>query len=301
MTTLASGLVGLAGTGGAAAVAVAMARRGRPYLAGSHALGTARRPFPLPDALRRGFAGATVAVRPGPRGELYVGSGEPVPGHTLRRLVLQPLNARITKQGGRLYRAQRAPFNLLLDFVGPDRDAETLGRAYRCLDGQLRDHAGILTGYLAGRVRVGPVAVTVAGILDARGLLATQRERYAFAEGTFDDIGSSAAPATLVPTVGEPWSWRFGWDGQDDICAEERHLLHGLVREAHADGRTVRIGAVPARSRKLRPAFWRELTTAGVDAIADPDLPGLARYLRSSRPGRLADGRGGHAYAKIVR
>lgn len=308
MATLSSGLVGVAGTAGAAAVAVAATRRGRPYLPGSHALPSADRSGDdrLAAALRRGFAGLTVPVRAGPRAELYVGAGEPAPGRTLRRLVLRPLAQRVAARGGRLYRGQRAPFALVVEFVGPDRDATTLLRAYQCLDGQLREHAGMLTGYAGGLVTPGPVTVAVTGIVDVRGLLAGQAERYAFAEGTFDDIGSTAAPATLVPTLSEPWSWRFGWDGREPICAEERHLLHGLVAEAHADGRTVRIGGGPAGGRRLRTAFWAELRAAGVDAIADADLPALARYLRSARggpppAGQSSDGRGDRAYGKLSR
>lgn len=297
--TLASGL---AGAGVAVATAVAMARRRRPYLASGHALYSAQRPWVLPAALRRRFAGATVPVRPGPRGELYVGFGEPAPGRTLRNLVLEPLRARIAARAGRLYQAQLTPFALELEFVGPERDAATLLRAYRCLDADLRAYSAMLTACTTGAVTVGPVAVTVSGLLDVRDVLAAQRKRYAFAPGSFDDIGSTSAPPTLVPAVGEPWSWRFGWDGREEICAEERHLLHGLVREAHAEGRTVRISSVPGRPRRLRPAIWTELGAAGVDLIADPDLPALARQLRGVRAvARLPDERDGPAYARIDR
>lgn len=302
VATLTSGLVGLAGTGGAAAVALALARRGRSYLPGGHAVPARDERDPLRAALRSGFAGVTVAVRPGPRGELYLGHGVPEPGRTLRRLVLRPLGNRIAAGAGAVYPGQRAPFALAVEFVGPDRDAQTLLRAYRSLTGQLRDHADILTGFSAGRVTPGPVLVTLCGIVDVRELLAAESQRYAFADGSFDDVGSDAAPVSLVPTVSEHWSWRFGWDGREPICAEERHLLHALVREAHADGRAVRLGGVPAGSRRLRTAFWTELTAAGVDAIADPDLRGLARFLRARRGDRqpLA-GRPDGTWAKLDR
>jgi hypothetical protein len=83
-----------------------------------------------------------------------------------------------------------------------------------------------------------------------------------------------------VPMISEPWSRRFGWDGREPISAEERHLLHAMVRAAHEDGRTVRISGLTVGSRSARRAIWTELGTAGVDVIGDTDGRGLARHLR---------------------
>ena len=280
MATLLGGLAGLAGATGAATLGVAAARRPRPYLPAAHALAESRVDDPLPRVLRRGLAGLTVPVRPGPHGELYLGAGEPRPGRTLRRLVLSPLFARAKARGGRLCRDQRVPFRLVVEFTGPTRDAETLLRAYRMLDQLLRDHAPLLSRCTDGHLEPGAVTVSIAGIVDVRRLLAAQSRRYAFTDGSFDDLGTVAAPPTLVPMISEPWSRRFGWDGREEIPAEERHLLHALVRAAHEDGRTVRIGGLPAGSRRDRQAIWAELGEAGVDVIADADQAGLTRHLR---------------------
>ena len=80
--------------------------------------------------------------------------------------------------------------------------------------------------------------------------------------------------------ISEPWTRRFGWDGREPIPAEERHLLHAMVRSAHEDGRTVRICGLPSGPRSVRRAIWTELGAAGVDVIADHDHRGLARHLR---------------------
>jgi hypothetical protein len=255
-------------------------RRPHPYLAAGHALVGPQVADPLPGVLRNGLAGLTVSARPGPHGELFIGSGAPRPGRTLRRLVLSPLFARALAHGGRLSRDQRVPFRLVVEFGGPSRDAETLLRAYRVLDQQLRDRAGLLSRCVDGRLEPGAVTVAVAGIVDVRGLLVAQNRRYAFVDGTFDDIGSRSAPPALVPMISEPWSRRFGWDGREPISAEERHLLHALVRAAHDEGRTVRISGLPSGSRSARRAVWAELGAAGVDVIADADQTGLTRYLR---------------------
>ena len=278
MATFAGSLAGLAGAGGA--VSAAVLRRRRPCLAAGHALISRTDPDPLPGVLRLGLTGMTVPVVPGPHGELFLGPGAPQPGRTLRRLVLAPLFTRAQAGSGRLWRDQEAPFRLVVEFGGESRDAETLLRAYRMLDRQLRDHAGLLSRCQDGVLTPGVVTVTVTGIVDVRELLAAQPDRYAFADGTFDDLGSWSAPPTLVPMVSEMWNRRFGWDGVEPIAAEERHQLHALVRAAHDDGRTVRIAGLPDGSRRARAAVWAELGAAGVDVIADTDLSGLARHLR---------------------
>jgi hypothetical protein len=280
LSTLVGGIAGLVGAAGAMAVGYTVLRRPAPYLPAGHALVGPEVADPLPGVLKHGLAGLTVPVRPGPHGELFIGPGAPQPGRTLRRLVLSPLFVRAKARGGRLCRDQRVPFRLVVEFVGPTRDAETLLRAYRMLDQQLRDHAPLLSRCVDGRLESGAVTVAVAGIVDARELLAAQRRRFAFADGSFDDIGSRSAPPALVPMISEPWSRRFGWDGREPISAEERHLLHAMVRAAHEDGRTVRISGLPSGSRSARRAIWTELGAAGVDVIADTDQRGLARHLR---------------------
>jgi hypothetical protein len=275
--TYAGGLVGLTGALYAGAV---LLRRPGPFRPSAHALAGRDQGDPLPRVLRLGLGGMTVPVMPGPHGELFLGPGAPQPGRTLRRLVLSPLFARARTHGGRLRRDQRVPFRLVVEFAGANRDAETLLRAYRMLDQQLRDHASLLSRCDGGELVPGAVTVTVSGIVDVRELLAAQPLRYAFADGTFDDVGSYTAPPALVPTVSEPWTRRFGWDGREPILPEERHQLHALVRSAHEDGRTVRISGLPKGSRRARRAIWTELGLAGVDVIADADLPGLMRHLR---------------------
>ncbi|GAA2899119.1 hypothetical protein Acy02nite_44520 [Actinoplanes cyaneus] len=285
MATLAGSLAGLAGAGGA--MSIALARRSRASLPEGHALVGDRLADPLPTVLRLGLGGMTVRVVPGPHGELFLGPGGPQPGRTLRRLVLAPLFTRAQATGGRLWNDQRMPFQLVVEFAGANRDPESLLRAYRMLDQQLRDHAPLLSRYSGGELTPGVVTVTVAGIVDARDLLAAQPVRFAFTEAGFDELGSASAPVELAPVLSEAWAHRFGWDGREPIAAEERHLLHALVRAAHDEGRAVRMSGLPEGGRRARAAVWAELWSAGVDVIADTDLHGLGKYLRGSHlPGR---------------
>ena len=286
VSTLVAGTAAVVGAAGAVSIGAVVLRRPRPFLSEGHALAEPPDSDPLPPVLRRGLGGLTVPVRPGPHGELFLGPGLPQPGRTLRRLVLAPLFARARSRNGRLSRDQQVPFRLVIEFAGPYRDAETLLRAYRMLDRQLRDQAALLSRCDDGVLQPGAVLVAVTGIVDVRELLAGQRRRLAFAEGSFDDLGTRSAPPALVPMISEPWSRRFGWDGRDQISAEERHLLHAMVRAAHEDGRTVRISGLPSGPRRARQAIWAELGAAGVDVIADADQAGLVRHLRRHPMGR---------------
>lgn len=279
-STLVGGAAAVVSAAGAVSIGAAVLRRPGPYQPAGHALAAPHDADPLPAVLRRGLAGLTVPVRPGPHGELFLGPGLPQPGRTLRRLVLSPLFARARAGGGRLRRDQQVPFRLVVEFAGPNRDAETLLRAYRMLDRQLHDHGALLSRCDDGLLEPGAVTVAVSGIVDVRELLAGQRRRFAFADGSFDDLGTRSAPPALVPMISEPWNRRFGWDGREPISAEERHLLHALVRSAHEDGRTVRISGLPTGSRRARRAVWAELCAAGVDVVADADQAGLVRHLR---------------------
>jgi hypothetical protein len=278
MSTLLSAAVGVTGSAGALAVGLTLLRGRDPYRPAGHALTAGHPGDPLRPVLRYGFGGATVRVRPGPRDELFVGAGEPDPRRSLRRLVLLPLAETVAARGGCLHRRQVRPFELVVEFGGPDRDADALLRAYLDLDRLLRDHAGMLTRYDRGTVTPGAVTVLVAGNVDARALLADEPRRYAFADGTLDDVGNRTAPASLVPCLGELWHRRFGWDGLEPITAVERHLLHGLVAEAHGEGRTVRLGGLPHRPRRIRSAFRAELQAARVDAVMDADPAELTRW-----------------------
>jgi hypothetical protein len=278
--TIAGGLAGAAGLAGLLSSGAVVLRCPGPFQPSGHAIAKPTAVDPLPEVLRRGLGGMTVPVTPGPRGELFLGPGGPQPGRTLRRLVLTPLFARAKSHGGRLTDDQQVPFRLVVEFAGAIREAETLLRAYRMLDQQLRDHAALLSRCEGDVLLPGAVTVSIAGIVDVRDLLAGQHTRYAFADGSFDDLGSHAAPPSLAPVISEPWSRRFGWDGREPIPAEERHLLHAMVRHAHRDGRTVRIAGLPAGPTRARRAIWTELAAAGVDVIADRDQRGLARHLR---------------------
>jgi hypothetical protein len=281
LTTIAVAAAGAAG----AVVGLMAGGRRRPYLPGSLAEYEPRRRDPLRRALRLGFAGIQLPLWPGANGELYVGRAEPAKpepygADTLRRGVLEPLLRRVAATGGSVYPDRDEPFDLILELPGDETEPGVALRAYHLLDGCLRDHAAILTRWSAAGVVPGAVTVTITGRLSARTLLAEREERCACVDGTLDDLGSPETPPELAALLSEHWSWRFGWDGRGAMPPEERHLLHWLVREAHAEGRRVRFLGIPERPRRIRTAFWVELSAAGVDLISSRRVRALTRHLR---------------------
>jgi hypothetical protein len=279
--------LGLAAVGAAAAMLSAVRRRS--YLPGGLAEYEPRAADPLRRALRRGMAGVQIPIWPGADGQLYVGWGEPrradpSGSRTLRRGVLEPLLRRVAATGGQVYAGRDEPFDLLIELPGDEAAPGLALRAYELLDACLRDHATILTRWCttAGAVP-GAVTVTLTGRLSARLLLAERPERLACVDGTLDDLGTRDAPPELAPLLSEHWTWRFGWDGRGPMPPEERHMLHCLVSEAHAEGRRVRFFGLCERPRRVRVALWAELSAAGVDLIGARRLGPLARHLRRLR------------------
>ena len=279
---IAGGVAGLAGAAGAASVGVVLLRRPEPYLAS----GT---PWSAPEVRRPAaprLAGTGWPDSPSRSGRARTVNCFSEPARRSRGVRCAGSCCPRCSPGPRpaaagSARDQRVPFRLVVEFAGPIRDAETLLRAYRMLDQQLRDHAPLLSRCVDGRLEPGAVTVRSRASSTSRELLASQRRRYAFADGSFDDIGCRSAPPALVPMISEPWTRRFGWDGREPIPAEERHLLHAMVR-----GRRTRTAVpcgsrgLPTGSRAARRAVWTELGAAGVDVIADTDQGGLARHLR---------------------
>ena len=181
------------------------------------------------------------------------------------------------------------PFRLVVEFAGPTRDAETLLRAYRMLDQQLRDHAPLLSRCEDGRLDPGAVTVAIAGIVDVRELLAAQSRRYAFADGTFDDIGTASAPPALVPMISEPLDppVRLGRP-RADVPPRSATCCTRWSGAAHDDGRTVRISRPADRTREAPgrrsgPSSARPASTSSPTPIR-PAWPGICAGTRCSGP-----------------
>jgi hypothetical protein len=256
--TLASGLLGLAATGGAAAVGATVARRQRTYLPGGIAIAPDGSPDPLTGPLRLGMAGLELLVRVDAEWQLRLGGG------SLEHLVFEPLARRVAAApNGRVYGGWSEPLLLLLRL---DRGASGVA-ALVALEALVARYEAL------GRATAVTVLLTGPGWppSDSAALLV---------EGHVDAPGG---PPSAVPLVYESLAGRLGWDPREpwrELPPEARHIVRALVRQAHDEGRRLRFVDVPEKPAGVRRAMWRELCAAGVDYHSSRHAAALARFLR---------------------
>lgn len=226
---------------------------------------------PLQAALENGFGSVEADIH-------LIGSGLWIghlfainPGLNLESLYLKPLRERIKANGGWVY----APGQTLTLLVDVKLDAAD---TYAVLHRVLSEYADILTRVENGAVIPGAVKVVITGNRD-RELLRAQNVRYAFFEGTLNDLNGTE-PTSLIPAVSDSWKGAgFHWNGQGEIPAAERTKLRELAQKAAAQGRTLRLWDAPDT-----PAAWNELLAAGVTLINTDHLPQLREFLLKNDP-----------------
>lgn len=252
--------------------------QGRKPLWRAHAHNDYEHPRPLLDALDHRFGSVEADIFL-VDDQLLVGhdATELDPSRTLESLYLDPLAARTAANHGSVYPGWRRPLQLLIDI-------KTEGSStYLELDRHLARYPHLFTSFSHSRVHPGPVTAVISGDRAARAPMAAQTFRRAFYDGRLTDLGT-AAPASFVPLISDNWTLTFGWLGEGTFPDAERQKLHGIVRAAHAHGRTVRFWATPDTPGPARDALWTELLAAGLDYFNTDDLDGLETFLDTRHP-----------------
>ncbi len=248
-----------------------LARAAEPTpLLRAHAHNDYEHPRPLLDALDCGFGSVEA--------DIYLVAGQLLVAHnakdvkperTLEALYLDPLRARVQKNGGRVYRGGPA-ITLLVDVK-----TEAVV-TYAALHTRLEKYAAMLTVFRDGIVTPGAITVILSGNR-ARAELAAQPVRYAALDGRLDDLAGQSSPA-LIPLVSENWQKVFAWRWTGVMPAADSRKLANLVEQAHAQGRQLRFWNTPDT-----PAAWSLLHEAGVDLINTDQLVGLQGFLRAQK------------------
>lgn len=225
---------------------------------------------PLLDALDQGFCSVEADVWL-VDGKLLVAHDlkDVKPERTLEALYLDPLAARVERNGGRVF--QHGPaFTLMIDVKS---DATN---TYRELTKVFERHASMLTRFRNDRTETNAVTVIISGNR-ARELMLTETPRLAAYDGRLADLNSTASPH-FIPLISDNWTQHFKWRAraEDGAFPElERTKLRELVGRAHTQGRRLRLWATPDQ-----PAMWKELRDAGVDLINTDKLEELSGFLR---------------------
>ena len=239
-------------------------------LARAHAHNDYEHPRPLLDALDQGFCSVEADIYL-VEGRLLVAHdrAQVRPDRTLQALYLDPLQARVRDNGGRVFKGG-PPFWLLVDFKS---DAAPTWQALKPVLEAYRD---MLTAFGPERTETRAVTMILSGNAP-RDLLAAETARLAALDGRAGDLKANPSPH-LVPWVSENWPGLFRWRGEGAMPGEELDKLREMVSLAHEQGRRVRFWGAPDLE-----ARWRVEHAAGVDLINTDKLAALAAFLRNAR------------------
>lgn len=239
----------------------------------AHAHNDYEHPRPLLDALEQGFCSVEADIHL-IEGQLLVAHDRDkvAKERTLQALYLDPLQARVTRNNGRVYRDGPAVI-LLIDFKSEAT------ATYSVLRDMLRAYAPMLTQFTGDGVHPNAVTVIISGNRP-RAEMEAEHVRLAALDGRPEDLENSS-PAGLIPLVSQNWKSLFQWRGAGPFPDRDAKLLRQLVEKAHAQGRKIRFWGTPDV-----PAMWSKLFESGVDLLNTDDLTGMRAFLeeRQSRP-----------------
>lgn len=244
---------------------------GQP-LAQAHAHNDYEHDRPLFDALEHGFTSVEADVWL-VDGELLVAHDleDVKAGVTLESLYLDPLEDLVRQQGHSVYPHWDGSLQLMID-IKSDGEA-----TYANIEAELAGHPSIMTRYVNGTVKNGPVTAVISGNRPLATMQA-QEKRFGFYDGRSVDL-LSGKPAEFMPIVSDNWTRLFTWQGVGRMPELERAKLRAYVESAHSNGYRVRFWATPDQAGDARDAVWNELYDAGVDHINTDDLAGLQSFL----------------------
>lgn len=233
--------------------------RAQDFHENAHAHNDYEHPRPLLDALANLFGSVEADVHL-MDGELYVSHNRPALSErrTLGVLYLNPLDSLCVQEG---FLQLRRPFILLVD-IKTD--------ATRTLEKLIE----VLHGYPALSSPDSRVRLVISGNRDYELI---QNTAGLSIDGRPKDLGKGYNSKEM------PWiSDRFGnvmhWNGNGDPDPSEVERVRALARRVHAEGKRLRLWAIPDREK-----VWAVLLDAGVDMINTDRLEALNQFLKQRR------------------
>ena len=221
---------------------------------------------PLLDALDNGFCSVEADVWL-VDGELLVAHDRDKvkKGRTLQSLYLDPLNERVTKNNGRVYR-DGPQVTLLIDFKSPANPT------YQALKRVLKSYENMLTRFENGVIHNGAIVVIISGnrpFDQMRG----ESFRFAGIDGRLSDL-KNLPPKDFMPLISDNWKNHFKWRGDGAIADNELKKLRETIKQVQAEGRRIRFWGSPDV-----PESWKIQRELGADLINTDNLNGLSKYL----------------------
>ena len=225
---------------------------------------------PLLDALDQGFCGVEADIHL-VDGALLVAHDrdECQPDNTLEKLYLDPLKARVEKNGGRVY-PDGPTLTLLIDFKTSAR------QTWPVLKEKLIPYHSMLTKFTDTTTEPAAVTIIISGSMPRRQVDA-EPVRWVAIDGRLPDLKKNIN-VHLVPLISSSWTSDFGWLGIGKMPEEEQTRLKEMVEQAHANGQRIRFWGLPGRA-----LMWPTLYEAGVDLLNADDIEKLGEFLRKKQ------------------
>lgn len=227
---------------------------------------------PLIDALENGFTSVEADVYL-IDGVFYVYHDLPAlpdKNRTLENLYLRPLRERIEANNGYVYPGYEEFFYLMIDFKSAAKPA------YKQLKSLLENYQNFISTVKQGKEETGkPVKIFLSGSISGGSYDEILKEELLFAgiDGRPGDLGKGIA-ASAMPVVSDHYRRFLSWNGKGLVNDKEKEKLLTFVKQAHAEGKKVRLWAAPDV-----PEVWAFLFENGVDLINTDDLEGLSAFL----------------------
>ena len=241
-------------------------------LPNAHAHNDYEHEHPLYDALANGFTSVEADVYL-IDDDLYVyhdRPGKPDPDRTLVKMYLEPLKKLMKKNGKRIYPGYYNHFFLMIDIKDA---AEPTYRKIRAILEGYKELIAVSTG--EGTIGDQPVRVFLSGNRPVKEVVSDPIQ-YAGIDGRPDELKDNI-PAILMPVVSDNYRHFLSWSGKGPVNPAQEEKLEEFIREAHAQGKKVRLWAAP----DMEPV-WEYLLEKGVDLINTDRLEELRTFLLRS-------------------
>lgn len=235
---------------------VSMCAQAQRFHSQAHAHNDYEHQRPLFDALAHGFTSVEADVHL-MDGELHVSHQRPAPSarRTLRALYLAPLDS-LCRRGE--FTPLERPFILMVDIKT---------EATRTVEKLIAE----LDAYPSLTSPGSPVRVVISGNRD----YALIRKATGLAiDGRPADLDKGFS-AQEMPLVSDHFGNVMRWNGKGDPNSSEVEKVRALARRVHAEGKLLRLWAIPDREEA-----WDLLLDVGVDLINTDRLEALNEFLR---------------------
>jgi len=237
------------------------------FLKNAHAHNDYKHKHPLSDALQNRFTSIEADIFL-INNQLIVSHTRPIfkKKKTLEHLYLKPLLDSCLKNNGKVYKNCDESIILLIDIK--TEASET----YEKLKIYLEKYQSILSKYENGKITFNAVTIILTG---NKPYLSIQKEtsRNAFIDLSLMNLDNSL-DSSMCLMASTKYSNILSWKGKGEIPKDEKEKLESLVKEAHLQGKKVRLWASPENKE-----VWNELLNCGVDLINTDKLKKLNVFL----------------------